>query len=145
MSKDPYLALLSYWATPLPWCNLCPSELCMGRRLRTLIPQLLVPNLVYHKMCREKNKQFKESQKKKFDKRHWTRELTPIPENTDVWITSEDRPIQGTVVSPADSPRSYVVSTPAGLLHRNRSHLNVVPEKSQSAARTTIRQPGNSR
>ena len=135
MSKDPYLALLSYRATPLPWCNLCPSELCMGRRLRTPIPQtnkLLVPNWVYLEMFREKNKQFKESQKKDFDKRHRTRELTPIPDNTDVWITSEDRPIQGTVVSPADSPRSYVVNTPAGLLHRNRSHLNVVPEQSQS-------------
>ena len=107
----------------------------MGRRLRTPIPQtnkLLVPNWVYLEMFREKNKQFKESQKKNFDKRHRTRELTPIPDNTDVWITSEDRPIQGTVVSPADSPRSYVVNTPAGLLHRNRSHLNVVPEQSQS-------------
>ena len=34
-SKDPYMALLSYRATPLPWCNLSPTELLMGRRIRT--------------------------------------------------------------------------------------------------------------
>ncbi len=39
-SPDPYMALLSYRATPLPWCGLSPAELLMGRRLRTDIPQL---------------------------------------------------------------------------------------------------------
>ena len=46
-SPDPYMALLSYRTTPLPWCGLSPAELLMGRRLRTDIPQLkmhLVPN-----------------------------------------------------------------------------------------------------
>ena len=38
-SSDPYLALLSYGATPLPWCNLSLSELLMGRRLGTSLPQ----------------------------------------------------------------------------------------------------------
>ena len=38
-SSDPYLALLSYRATPLLQCNLSPSELLMGRRLRTSLSQ----------------------------------------------------------------------------------------------------------
>ena len=38
-SGDRYMALMSYRATPLPWCNLSPVELLMGRRIRTPLPQ----------------------------------------------------------------------------------------------------------
>ena len=31
-TSDTYLALLSYRATPLPWCRLSPAELLMGRK-----------------------------------------------------------------------------------------------------------------
>ena len=40
-SPDPHLALLNYQSTPFPWCNLSPSELLMGRCLRTTLPRLL--------------------------------------------------------------------------------------------------------
>ena len=43
-------------------------------------------------------------------------------------ITSECQSIQGRDTSPADLPRSYVVATPSGQVHRNRSQLNVIPE-----------------
>ena len=36
-SKVPYLALLSYWSTPMQ-CGWSPAELLIGRRLRTTVP-----------------------------------------------------------------------------------------------------------
>ena len=33
-SSDPHLAILSFRATPLPWCGLSPSGLLMGRQIR---------------------------------------------------------------------------------------------------------------
>ena len=38
-SPDPFLALLSYRATPLPWCGLSPAELLMGHVIRKDVPQ----------------------------------------------------------------------------------------------------------
>jgi len=133
-SNDPYMALLSYRATPLPWCSLSPAELSMGRKLRTLVPQTdrhLVPEWSYLKAFRAKNEQFKETQRSHFNKRHRTRELSPIPDNTDVWVTSGSQPVTGRVIGPAGPPRSYVVDTPTGQVQRNRSHLNVVPDQNE--------------
>ena len=59
-SNDPCLALLSYHATPLPWCDISPAQPSIGRRIQTPIPQtnkLLVPNWAYLKTFCEKNKQ----------------------------------------------------------------------------------------
>ena len=72
-SDNRYLALLSYRATPLPWCGLSAAELLMGRRIRTPLPQTdrqLVPKWPYLQEFREKNRLFKEKQKRKFDRRH---------------------------------------------------------------------------
>ena len=45
--KDPYLELMSYRATPLPWCNLSPAQLLMGKRIRIFVPEadgVLIPS-----------------------------------------------------------------------------------------------------
>ena len=133
-SADPLLALLSYRATPLPWCNLSPAELLMGRRLRTTVPQTdkqLVPKWSFLPEFRRLNKEFKQHQKYNFDRRHRVQELPPISDEQDVWISTDGEPTPGTVVSSAPTPRSYIVETPTGQVHRNRSQLRVVPRTTQ--------------
>ena len=40
--NGPQYSSVDSHATPLPWCGLSPSELCMGRRIRTTVPQTKV-------------------------------------------------------------------------------------------------------
>ena len=140
-SQDPYLAMMSYRATPHPWCNLSPAELLMGRRMRTTIPQakeLLTPEWSYLAKFRESNKKFKESQKRNFDRRHGVKDHGDL-DDAEVWVTSETQPIHGRVVSRANNPRSYVVETPTGELQRNSTHLNVIPEQPSPTSSEQLR------
>ena len=142
-ASDPYIALLNYRATPFPWCQRSPAELLMGRRLRTCIPQIpeqLIPTWPYLEEFKKLNLKVKKKQKRDFDKRHRSQELDGLPENAKVWVTSEDRHVEGRVVQPATSPRSYLVETPSGIVRRNRWHLNVVPKNLESG---TNEQSGN--
>ena len=116
-SQDTYLALLSYRATPLPWCNLSPAQLLMGRSIRTTTPQTsthLTTKWSYLEQFRAQDKDFKQKQKRNYDCHYRTSELPDIPEDTDVWIRSGKEPLRGKVVSPANAPRSCRVDTPAG-------------------------------
>ena len=136
-SEDPHIAVLSYRATPFPWCGLSPAELCMGRRIRTTVPQTkasLVPQWPILTEFRRLNDEVKAKQKRQFDRRHRVSERDDISDGTDVWITSESQPIRGTVTSSGNSPRSYVVETPSGEVRRNRAHLRVVPERGRNGA-----------
>ena len=140
-SDDPYMALLTYRSTPLHWCNFSPAELSMGRRLRTTLPILhkqLTPSWPYLDEFQELNEQFKHRQKVDYDRRHRTHPLPPIPENTEVWITSGSSPTSGRVTAHASAPRSYIVDTPQGEMRRNQLHLNVVPNgDAPTQSRTT--------
>ena len=130
-SDDPQLALLTYRATPLPWCNLSPAQLLIGRSVRTTVPQVsthLIPNWSYLEEFHEKDRDIKEKQKRDYDRHYRTSEMPNIPEDTAVWIRSGNKPQKGRVVAHANKPRSYLVETSAGRLLRNRSHLQVVPD-----------------
>ena len=63
-----------------------------------------------------------------FDGHHRSKELQDIPDGQTVWITSGATPVKGTVISSQpEQPRSYNVRVDAGLLQRNRIHLNPLP------------------
>ena len=132
-SSEPYMALLNYRTTPLPWCNISPARLLMGRSLRTNLPQLkehLTPKWEYLEEFRRYNSDYKRKQKRYYDIRHRVHSLPLIPDNTEVWVNTGNQQTSGRVVAPSNTPRSYLVNTPSGQVRRNRQHLVVVPSNS---------------
>ena len=134
------MALLSYRATPMPWCGLSPAELLMGRRIRTDHPQTtasLMPQWSHVKNFRTLDEQYKRSQKRHYDLRHRVRELPPLPEDQPVWVETRGVLTPGRVLHAANTPRSYVVETPSGgQLRRNRSHLRIQSNRQETIPQT---------
>ena len=87
------------------------------------------------------NEHFKRRQKADHDRRHGAREL---PDDTDVWVTTEGHHTSGRTVSTAAAPRSYIVETPTGEIRRNRSQLNVNPSKTDRSPVITRSRTGTS-
>ena len=71
-----------------------------------------------------------------FDLRHHAKDLPDIPDDTEVWITTESEPVSGRVISPADQPQSCVVEMPSGRIECNRSQLTVVPRENSETPET---------
>ena len=53
--------------------------------------------------------------------------MSPIPEDSEVWVTSGQEAIRGRVVTSVLALRSYLIDTPSGIIHRNQQHLRTVP------------------
>ena len=144
-SPDPYLALLSYRATPLPFCGLSPAELSMGRKIRTDLPQPqqnLLPQWPYLDEYAEKHEQFKADQKRHYDRRHRVRPLPILSEDEPVWVTTDGRQVPGTVLQQTDdAPRSYLIETPSGQVRRNRCHVQSRSEVPNSHAAQPVQIP----
>ena len=66
-------------------------------------------------------------------RKHKTKTIPQIPDDTDVRVTTGNQPATGTVLQPANTPQSYIVNTPTGQVRCNRQHLNVIPPDLQSA------------
>ena len=147
-SPDSYMALLSYRATPLPWCGLSPAELLMGRRIRTDIPQLkklFVLNWPHVKNFKGLDAKFKAEQKRHYDDRHRVRPLPMLPDGLPVWVDNQGTQVPGEIMQQANAPRSYLVETPTGQLRRNRSHIRLKsdnPPDTSSGQETTVDNPG---
>ena len=125
-AKDPYMALLSYRATPLAWCGLSPAELLLGCKIRTDVPQpksSYIPKWTHTQNLKELHEKYKSGQRKYYNKRHNVRSLPSLPDNTPVWVQTENSQVPGTVVHQASTPRSYIASTPTGSVRRNRINL----------------------
>ena len=120
---DVHLALLTYRSTPLQ-NGLSPSELLMGRRLRThmpMLPQLLLPQSPTLSTTMNRETSARAKAKNHFDTSHRARELEDLPVGMSVWIRDKDA--TGTVARKLPQPRSYAIDTEHGQLRRNRSAL----------------------
>ena len=126
--SDPYLALLSYRATPLQ-IGYSPSELLMGRKLRTTVPTTrgqLIPRVPDSTVVRERHQHQKQRQEKTFNCHHGARDLPELSPGDTVWVP--DRRSEAIVQDEAN-PRSYEVETTDGTYRRNRRDLVQLPEQ----------------
>ena len=125
-ASDPYLALLCYRATPLPWCSISPVELLFGHKIATNIPQPdthLLPDWPYLKAFQQADSAYKSKQQTQFNRRHCTRPLSELPPHTLVWVRTGKQQEPGQIITKTTAPRSYIMETATGRKRRNRHHL----------------------
>ena len=124
-NNDPYLGLLTYRSTPLQ-NGLSPSELLMGRRLRTRLPVLpstLMPGIGIKDLeqVMAKEERLRGKQERNFNESHRARDLPPLEPGDSVWVRDKDR--EGQVLCRTPNPRSYLIERSQGTLRRNRASL----------------------
>ena len=86
----------------------------MGRHLRTDIPTpktQLIPQWSYIQEFQEKDSEYKAKQRRDYNDRHRVRPLDPLLPDTPVWIRTEQSQTMGHIHSPANTSRSYIVTT----------------------------------
>lgn len=138
-SKDPNMALLPYCSTSLTWCNKSPAELCMGWHLQTSVPMAdskLIPQWSYLLEFKASKAEFRTKQRDNFNKCHRTQELPQIPDNTRVWIETDNGPTPGHVVSMAETPWSYIIETHWLML--NLKYLNQMKDRQVNLLTVTV-------
>ena len=88
---SPQIRIWLFWVIEqlLPWCNLSPSELLMGRMTRTDAPQIasqLTHQWSYLNEFKKLDKEFKEKQQFNYNLRHQTKILNPLLYDYSVWV-----------------------------------------------------------
>ena len=123
-NANPYLGLLAYRTAKLQNGH-SPSELLMGRRLRSKLPctpEMLVPTQVDKEKVAIKEEEYRKKYSKDYDRRHQAKLLPFLQEGDKVYIRDQDR--YGEITKHMISPRSYQVRTETGTsIVRNRSAL----------------------
>ena len=113
--SDPYLALLAYRTSPLE-NGLSPSELLMGRQLRTTVPVLpktLGPSSTDLAKVSSKEDRQRERSKANYDIRHRAKELPSLAPGDKVFVPDLNRTTEVVERIPG-TPRSYILKNSNG-------------------------------
>ena len=120
--QDPYLALLVYRNTPRDAVLGSPVQRLFSQRTKTTLPTsegLLTPQIVEPVCVKARLQELKQQQKLHYDK--GSVPLQPLKEGDVVRMKSvRGFDSQAIVRSPADQPRSYIVSRDGATYRRNR-------------------------
>ena len=109
----------------------------MGQVIRTDVPQhtrAFQPNWPHLKEFRERERKYRDDQKRSYDRHHRTRSLPDLPENTPVWVDMQNGKVQETIQSSVAEPRSYIVTVPSGEVCQNHYHLRTRTSGNSEAA-----------
>uniref|UniRef100_A0A3B1JHU7 Integrase catalytic domain-containing protein n=1 Tax=Astyanax mexicanus TaxID=7994 RepID=A0A3B1JHU7_ASTMX len=118
-NADPYLALLSYRASPLEH-GMSPAELLMRRKLRTTLPY--IAGQKQSRYLKQKIERLRRRQKVNYDRS--ARALKPLARYDTVRIGDASNWNTKATVLDEVGPRSYTVRTEDGqILRRNRRSL----------------------
>ena len=135
-STDPYVALLLYRATPLQ-NGFAPSELLMGRTLKTKLPPLKKTQTSnsHLPLLFQKEQRYRDNQQDNFNRRHAVQQAPELKPGDSVYIKDLHR--SGSIISRHPNPRSYIVDTEQGTIRRNRAHLVATPSSPVQSAPVT--------
>ena len=78
-----------------------------------------MPQWPYLESFRKENLQFKRKQKECYDRRHRTHDLPDLPENSNVWVSTNKKKSEGTGVKILQRSRSYTVTTSTGQVQKH--------------------------
>ena len=137
--EDPYLALMTYCATPLEF-GYTPAELLMSCKIRTNIPmpqKQLSPEVPMMSTLQQKEEVVKKTQKRDFNERHSASPLKTLLPGDKVWLSDEET--MATILGEAGK-RLYNVNTQSGsTFRRNRRQLiAILDEDNTQTEETTL-------
>ena len=135
-TKGLFQVLLSYHSHLFHVVTEALQNFAWDDRSKTWVPvsdDFLIPQWTYLTEFKSSDAAMREKQRVYFDKKHHTKELSSIPDDTSIWIGSDKGLVSGQVVSTAQTPSLYNVETPDGQIQRNHIHLRVAPETSSAS------------
>ena len=151
--SDPFIALMAYRATPLAATGYSPSQLLMGRSIRTIVPTIqrnLAPCWPDPEKVRENDEKAKSDYRYYYNRRHSARRLTDIPVGSAVSVRTnkESDWSQSGMASNSDAPslRSQSILMQSGrTLRRDRQDVRIDTSVNEpvTTAGSPVTQPGD--